>query len=470
MLAMNLMPPTNADSNGRWYKAWLQRLEQGTPFVMPWVEHRTFDEFWSAKAVDPAKIKVPTFIIGGWRDIFPNGMPDVYARLRCVKKLWMGPWMHTMPALSPYEPLDHLHELKRWFDRWLRGEKNGIENEPPVLLNVQRANVWKHEREWPIERASMRTMNLSSTGALTRETQREEQAESYLANQTVGTAAGLWDPMGLGVGAPLDQTADDLQSLSYTSEPLDEDTEISGAPDARIFCELKSGDDVNLVVKLSDVDPSGASSLITTGWLRGTCRNSTARAEPLPHDEAIEFRIPMWATSYSVAKGNRIRVSVSCADFPHLWPTRTNPEIRVHFGGHRASSIAIPIVPAPKQPIEGPPIPRASILPRPASFVPIWKIDRDLVTGQVAVTTGEKNAFPLPQGGLASIDHIAVARVTPSRPEGAIVEGDTTIRVQAPVIGNLEVVTTARVTQDAISLGGRISIDGRIIFEKRWQK
>ncbi|HSR57555.1 MAG TPA: CocE/NonD family hydrolase [Candidatus Binataceae bacterium] len=152
MLAMNLMPPTNTDAQGRWYRLWLERLERGTPYVLPWMDHPDYDEYWSAKGVDPAKITTPTFIIGGWRDIFPEGMPALYPHLKGPKKLLMGPWMHGLPDTSPFDAIDFLPMIKRWFDHWLRGEKNGVAEEPPVTINVQNAKVWRHEREWPIAR------------------------------------------------------------------------------------------------------------------------------------------------------------------------------------------------------------------------------------------------------------------------------------------------------------------------------
>ena len=101
---------------------------------------------------------------------------------------------------------------------------------------------------------------------------------------------------------------------------------------------------------------------------------------------------------------------------------------------------------------------------------PTWKIERDLASGEVAVTTGEKMGFPLPQGGSIEVDHVAVARVAAARPDGAAVEGDTKIRVRAPVIGEIEVATTRRVSQTGMTLSGRVTMDGHVIFEKRWQR
>jgi hypothetical protein len=394
----------------------------------------------------------------------------VFARLKCAKKLWMGPWMHTLPGIAPYEPLDYLHEMKRWFDHWLRGEKNGIAEEPPVLINVQRANVWKHEREWPIARAQSRAMYFGGAGSLGEAPAREEQGEAYTANPSIGASAGLWDPMGLGVGMPLDQALDDLGSLTYTTEPLTADLEISGTPEATVFAEIKKGEDANVVVKLCDVDPGGASVLITTGWLRAACRNSVDRLEPLRTGETYELRVPLWSTSYQVPKGNRVRVSVSCADFPRLWPTRTNPEIRLYFGGKRASAILLPVIPANAQPMGAPTLRRPDAPPPPSPMRPIWKIERNLVTDEVVVTTGEKNGFPLPQGGAIEVDHTAVARAARSRPDGASVAGDTKIRVNAPVIGDIEVATTSLISRNGMTLAAKITRDGTVVFEKRWTK
>ncbi len=226
---------------------------------------------------------------------------------------------------------------------------------------------------------------------------------------------------------------------------------------------------MNIVVKLCDVDPAGTSTLITTGWLRGACRDSTDQLEPIRSGEVYEFRVALWSTSYQVPKGNRIRVSVSCADFPHVWPTRTNPEIRLFFGGKRASAIQLPVVPPQPQSIESPTLRR----PQPPPFSPmrpIWKIERNLVTGEVAVTTGEKNGFPLPQGGRIEVDHTAIARVAASRPDGASVAGDTKIRVTAPVIGNIEVATTSLISRDSMTLSACVTRDGAVVFEKRWTK
>jgi uncharacterized protein len=231
---------------------------------------------------------------------------------------------------------------------------------------------------------------------------------------------------------------------------------------------------VQVVVKLCDVAPNGHSALITTGWLKGSHRTSHTRPEVLALGEVYEFRVPLWATSYHVAQGHRLRVSISCADFPRLWPTRTNPQIRVFCGGRsKASAIRLPIVPPAL--IAGPkiqsPDPTVNRVPLALDFTPRWQIAQDLATGTVTVTTGERPILLTPsRDGRVELNHTATASVTAARPDAARVEGETTITLQTPSGSTVVIATRSWVTQTGMTLSGRVVVDGHIFFDKQWQK
>ena len=79
MTAMNVMPPMHQDAEGRWYRLWMERLEAArAPYIMPYKEHPDFDDYWKSKIVDGERITVPAFLIGAWRDIFPEAMVRAY--------------------------------------------------------------------------------------------------------------------------------------------------------------------------------------------------------------------------------------------------------------------------------------------------------------------------------------------------------------------------------------------------------
>ena len=97
--------------------------------------------------------------------------------------------------------------MKRWFDYWLRGEKNGIMDEPPVTIYIQGANCCRNERDWPPPHTIQRTLYLGGRGSLGERAEREEGEESYTVDPAVGTCAGLRDPTALGARMPMGQTA-----------------------------------------------------------------------------------------------------------------------------------------------------------------------------------------------------------------------------------------------------------------------
>jgi putative CocE/NonD family hydrolase len=236
MTAMNLMPPMYQDPEGRWNRIWRERLKAGrAPYIMPYQEHPDFDDYWQSKSVAGERITVPAFLIGAWRDIFPEAMVRAYERVRGPRRLLMGPWMHEMPDLASFAQVDYLAEMLRWWDCWLKGKANGVPDEPPVVIYVQ-GQGWRYESEWPIARTNKSVTYLSlgggGSGTLTTAAPPRGDEVSYVADPTVGVTAGLWDPTGTGLGAPLDQGPDDLRSITFTGDPLPGALEITGSPEA----------------------------------------------------------------------------------------------------------------------------------------------------------------------------------------------------------------------------------------------
>ena len=52
-------------------------------------------------------------------------------------------------------------EKLRFFDRYVRGIRNGFEREPPVLIYVM-GKGWRREDEWPLRRARRLAMSLDT--------------------------------------------------------------------------------------------------------------------------------------------------------------------------------------------------------------------------------------------------------------------------------------------------------------------
>jgi putative CocE/NonD family hydrolase len=474
MTAMNVMPPMHQDSDGRWSRIWQDRLDQNhAPSIKAYQEHPAYDEYWTSKAIAVERIQVPTFLIGAWRDIFPESMVRAYERIPAPRRLMMGPWMHEMPDLAAFAQVDYLALMQRWWDCWLKGEANGVPDEPPVTLYVQ-GQGWRTEREWPIARSRDSRIYLGlgdGSGTLATVTPADAFETTYQADPTVGVQAGLWDPTGTGLGLPQDQGPDDLRSITFTGEPLSSDHEVTGSGDATLFVVLDEGEDLHLVVKLCDVAPDGHSTLVTTGWLNASHRLTPGKPVSPPLGEVLEYHVPLWCTSYVVPAGHRLRVSVSCSDFPRIWPTRTNPRIRLAAGGATPSSVCLPIVPAGDSMESALPVPDATVKRTPLEIEAKarWGIARDMGDGNVVVSTGVRTAIEsVSRDGRFEIDRTGRASVSAARPDGAFVEGESTIRLRTPQGSDVLVAARLRITLDSQDYRASVRVDGQVVFDGHW--
>ncbi|HEX6025745.1 MAG TPA: CocE/NonD family hydrolase, partial [Solirubrobacter sp.] len=116
--------------------------------------HGDVNTFWRDRdyVKDVSKVKAAVFITHGfqdsnvrmdhvsmwWKGLEANNVP---------RKLWLLRAGHEDPFESRREVwVDTLH---RWFDHWLYGVNNGIENEPNVTVEEER-DVWADYTAWPI--------------------------------------------------------------------------------------------------------------------------------------------------------------------------------------------------------------------------------------------------------------------------------------------------------------------------------
>ena len=157
-----------------------------------------------------------------------------------------------------------------------------------------------------------------------------------------------------------DRNAADSLLLTYTTEPLKEDLQITGTP--AITLHLSSTHQEGAVlVYLEDVDPNGRSRYITEGGLllehRKLSKNpmsatvpyhSFAQADaalmPVNEIEAITFKL--WPTSVLIKAGHSIRIAIAGADkdtFDRV-PTAGTPTYKVYRSTDYVSFIDLPVI------------------------------------------------------------------------------------------------------------------------------
>lgn len=218
----------------------------------------------------------------------------------------------------------------RWFDRWLKGMHNGIDQEPPVMLFVMGVDEWRSETDWPLPDTQYRPYYLHSAGqantlhgngALSAEPPGNEPSDVYLYNplRPVPTVGGQVILPGGNAMGPRDQREVEVRDdvLVYSTPALDQAVEVTGPIELRLFVS-SSAPDTDFTGKLVDVYPDGRSIILTEGILRARYHNSFTEPKLLEPGTIYELRINLWATANVFLPGHRIRLEVSSSNFPRF--------------------------------------------------------------------------------------------------------------------------------------------------------
>ncbi|HEX3298920.1 MAG TPA: CocE/NonD family hydrolase [Actinomycetota bacterium] len=326
MVAMNALPPVPRLWGADWRDEWQRRLEQTEPWLLTWLAHQRRDAYWlyGSAREDIASITAATMIIGGWADGYTNIALRSFERMQAPVRLLIGPWSHGSPeTCRPGPNIDGTAEIVRWFDRWLKDEENGIDEEPPVVVYQQRSTrpdplrnevrgEWRSEPAWPPKRLGVyeRALGDAEPGGLAG----EGPTDALTVAGDVGATAWISCAGGLPWGQSADQRPDEERSLTYTWEPLTEDLEVFGHPYLRVT--LRSDRPIAyLSAKITDVFPDGASSLVVRGMT-----NIAHQDEPVVPGESFEIDLELEAIAWTFEAGHQVRLDLAGADWPNAWP------------------------------------------------------------------------------------------------------------------------------------------------------
>ncbi|MSP93535.1 MAG: CocE/NonD family hydrolase [Myxococcales bacterium] len=399
MFCYNARPPDPALVGERWRQMWMERLEAGSPWILPWLKRQRRDAFYKHGSVieDFSQIVCPVYAVGGWADSYSDAVPELLEGLTVPRKGLMGPWGHVYPNRGyPGPQIGYLQECLRWWDHWLKGAKNGIMDEPmyrawmqesvrPAPFHENRPGRWIAEPSWPSPNVRMRKLFLNAGGL--GESAAPTRPLSVLSPMTTGLSARRGHPGGRVPAEPLDQRADDGQSLCFDTEPLTERLEILGS--CRVTLEV-AADKPNafVCVRLCDVAGDGASSRISYGLLNLSHRTSHEFPEPLAPGRRYTVTVPLKHAGHAFPAGHRIRVAVSTSQWPMVWPSPEAATVTVTAG---ASAIEIPVRAPRAEDDRLAPFarPEASALSPRATLVPgrqSNRVERDVATGTVTIT------------------------------------------------------------------------------------
>jgi uncharacterized protein len=339
--------------------------------------------FWKARSplevVD--RIDVPAFVMGGHHDLFQRGEPLIYERLRgrVPARLIMGPWTHLGGSSGEGLPRDGVPSLVQlqlqWFDRWLRGIDTGAERTPKVTQYVYGDEQYETQPDWPHPQVDPQRWYFRGGKALAAAAPGAGEApQAFVQHPVAGIctmSTGQWTA-GLGEQLPCftdDRPNDVSGGASYVSAPLASDLRLSGPISARIWLTTTASD-AAVTVRVDDVDETGRSTGLTTGWLSAGFRavdggrSRVVRGHllqpwhpftresvlPVKAGEPTALDVEVFPASAVLKKGHRLRVVVDPSDFPHALPpapaaaARLGAAVQVLTDPEHPSAIELPVV------------------------------------------------------------------------------------------------------------------------------
>jgi putative CocE/NonD family hydrolase len=496
MVGMNAMPPRPEFRGAAWAEEWRQRLDETPIWLFEWLRRQHDGPYWRQGSLAPGydRLTTPTFLIGGWMDEYVD--PVLRMLERCVnapRKALIGNWVHSTPDEAyPGPNVDWYHEMVRFFDHWLKGVDNGVMDEPALVAfrhdwaepePFPRAwpGEWLAEPGWPPADLAERVLHLASgdlplAGRLADGAPAEPTVERFRHRATIGTRAGLsWGAGGQPNGVARDLRPDDALVPTFTSEPLAADLDVVGFPVAVLRWESPVPV-ATAVVRLENVAPDGTPFQVSAGMLNLTHRDSHERPQALPIGDPVEVRVALRSTAHRFPTGHRIRVAVSSAAWPVVWPSPFPAEYALHLGGPEGSRVILPVLPAGH---EGDALPAFKTTPPGLREVgsyrgdpPAWRVVEDVIDGSVTVETSEFGEATLPDGRttLYTGERLEMT-ARDADPAHARMHNEVVYRLRddgSEILIEASGTIRTTATDFHMNVGLRVTLDGAPFFERGW--
>ncbi|MBT6275514.1 MAG: CocE/NonD family hydrolase [Chromatiales bacterium] len=353
MLAYQSRPP-DPMLRDDWREVWLARLEHLPFFAHLWLKHQHRDAFWQHGSIceDPGRVEAAVLAVGGWGDAYSNAVPRFTGSLNERTRGIVGPWVHKYPHFAvPTPAIGFLQEACGWWRRWLDGDAHAAAEVPRhrvYVMDSVRPNGWYTERQgewfsfgsWPDARADAVAYGLAE-GRLISGVGGGGGSVVVDSPPTTGSAGGEFCAIWLGPEMPIDQRHDDACSVCFDSEPLSEPLVVTGAPVLRVTFSADQPV-AQLAVRLSDVWPGGAATRMTYAVINLTHRVSHQTPEALGPGREYSIDIQLDDVAYAVPVDHRLRLSVSTAYWPLIWPAPQRAAVTLNLA---KSQLLIPTLP-----------------------------------------------------------------------------------------------------------------------------
>jgi len=354
----------------------LSRLPSYERWAMDILTHGEYDDYWRQRGYAisdyyDGHADVPTLYLGGWYDSYARNTCESFSSLSKIKtspqRLLMGPWTHGQYEVTYSGDLDfgteshiNYNDMRlAWFDHYMKGLHTGVADWSPVRVftmgtgsqgrnrhdndgRLDHGGYWRDAPDWPLPGTGHAPYYLHGDGSLSPDRPGDGAPShtrfTYDPKDPVPTMGGgisaadnvirpgafdqrgRPDFHGCRDTLPLSSRPD---VLSFQTPPLDEDLEVTGPVEMRLWAS-STAVDTDFTAKLVDVFPpnddypEGLAINITDSIMRARYRNGWERPELMTPGQPYEFVFQLYPTSNIFRAGHRIRLDISSSNWPRF--------------------------------------------------------------------------------------------------------------------------------------------------------
>ena len=301
-----------------------------------------------------------------------EGVLNHFMSFRNPQKAIIGAWTHGAyknadpfsPPDTPIKPSreDQLADMVNFLDGDLKDGKHKPKLRPEITYYTMGEEKWKTTRVWPPRGIRKQRWFLADNHDLSRNPPRNRSGQdNYIVNFEATTGLdNRWRQNFENLVFP-NRTEEDQKLLTYTSDPVQRDVEITGHPIVYLYL-TSTADDVAFFVYLEDVDKNGNVTYITEGQLRALHRKISRDpapyavfgpyhsfkqkdGQPLKPGKVSQLSFNLLPTSVLIKKGHRIRITIAGHDKDLFarYPAAGTPKITLQRNAFYPSSIDLPV-------------------------------------------------------------------------------------------------------------------------------
>jgi uncharacterized protein len=313
-----------------------------------------FNDYWETKVVKVEAINVPAYIVASWTNILHTSGTLRGWRGISSKEKWLR--INNTHEWTDYYNPEHVEDLRRFFDHYLKGIDNGWEATPRVRLTVldpgNKDTLNRAEFDFPLARQKFIKYYLASAphgGVMSLDPAKQEGQSVYDSANRGGTIFRI---------------------------TFDKDTELTGYMKLKLWIEARGNDDMDVFAFVRKIDKDGKeqqTQVVTdrgyvgpNGRLRVSLRAIDPsrsipsepfmpfnREEKLKPKEIVPVEIGFWPYSMRWRAGETLELVITGIDllvrpeFPQIppMPTLNKGQHVVHTGGRYDSHLLVPAIP-----------------------------------------------------------------------------------------------------------------------------